>query len=141
MNAINELSTFVSWKVRIVSKLENKTFRISTANPAVITDSILRDIQIRQCPLVASQSKIFSQYFQQSWPIYNWNQSRHFQLLIFLPYYLFLLLIVIFSYSKGGWGCSYILSELQSSISIINVNNVTVVSSHRTQNTTQSQLD
>ena len=59
MNAINELSTFVSWKVRIVSKLENKTFRISTANPAVITDSILRDIQIRQCPLVASQSKIY----------------------------------------------------------------------------------
>ena len=51
MNAINELSTFVSWKVGIVSKLENKTFKISTANPAVITDSILRDIQIRLCLL------------------------------------------------------------------------------------------
>ena len=52
MDPINQLLYLLSCrKVGIVRKLENKTFKISTTNSAVITDSILRDIQIRLCLL------------------------------------------------------------------------------------------
>ena len=117
--------------------LEDKTFRISTTNSAIITDSILQDIQIRtdqQGGLRPTNNFSVNRRRLEHLRLKSITESSIVDCLS--AQWVFTVNCDIFLLERGR-GCSYILSELQSSISIINVNNVTVVSSHRTQNTAE----